>query len=74
MPGPTQESRHAAKKEALRRELSWLTANSTLVHTKRARPKMTYSSDDIEAMNREENESSYEYKSSSESSDDTDDD
>ena len=56
------------KKTTLKEEVAWLQKNTEVVSGKRARPKMVYTPEDIEAMRQEENQSEYEYSSACESS------
>ena len=68
-PLPTMDN----TKASLLKELEWLKANGQILSSKRARPKMTYTDEDIAAMKKEEAESEYEDESDKEDESDEDD-
>lgn len=69
---PSSEVKAIARKNALKSELDWLHANGQILTSKRARPKMTYTQADIDAMNEEDKQSPYVSSSGCSSSDDDD--
>ena len=66
-PSDLASSARSTRKAALQKELDWLRADAPVLTTKRARPKMTYTPEDIAAMDAEANESAYELSSSCDS-------